>query len=301
MNTATTRFTRAALPCLVLSALVACSGGESGGDPGPATAPVPDPTGTPAEAAGSQTELETEGGIPLSPALATEIGNVDVHTLVDAAAGDTPAEVHATSAEVMAKVASALGPLPDTAPLPVPDAVVDLLPAIRMLCSPADGPVKIASIRASALVQRFLQPGERPGAALPFTPDHIVYCRTAPLEAAFDGNPARFLESFPRLLQRWSAAQLISDDSTGDVPPGYRYNQGGFFTSTVNGNAYRLGSINLYNYSPTPYLYTRSTVGWYRPLSTSQALCTAAVLGTGVLDWTLNLPDGVIATVVARP
>ncbi len=43
-------------------------------------------------------------------------------------AGDTPAEVHAATADVMAKVASALTLLPDTAPLPVPDAVVDLLP-----------------------------------------------------------------------------------------------------------------------------------------------------------------------------
>ncbi len=119
-------------------------------------------------------------------------------------AGDTPSEVHATTAAVMAKVASALTPLPDTAPLPVPDAVVELLPAIRMMCSPADGPAKIAAIRNSALVQLFLQPGERAGASLPFTPDHIVYCRTAPLEAAFDGNPSRFLETFPRLLEEYA-------------------------------------------------------------------------------------------------
>ena len=119
-------------------------------------------------------------------------------------AGETPAEVHATTAEVMAKVASALGPLPDTAPLPVPDAVVELLPAIRMMCSPVGAPAGVAAIRNSALVQHFFQPGERAGASLPFTPDHIVYCRTAPLEAAFDGNPARFLESFPRLLDEYA-------------------------------------------------------------------------------------------------
>jgi hypothetical protein len=107
------------------------------------------------------------------------------------------------------------------------------------------------------------------------------------------------VESFSRLLQRWSVAQLLSNET--DAPPGYRYNTGTFEESTVNGNTYRLGSINLYNYSPRPYLYSRSSVGGYRPLSTSQSLCEAAAPGTGVLDWTLNLPDGVIATVVARP
>jgi NAD(P)-dependent dehydrogenase (short-subunit alcohol dehydrogenase family)/rhamnose utilization protein RhaD (predicted bifunctional aldolase and dehydrogenase) len=119
-------------------------------------------------------------------------------------AGDTPAEVHATTAEVMAKVAAALTPLPDAAPLPMPDAIAEILPAIRMLCSTADGPVKIAAIRDSALVRHFLRPGERQGAAPPFTPDHIVYCRAAPLEAEYDGDPARFLEAFPRLLEEYA-------------------------------------------------------------------------------------------------
>jgi NAD(P)-dependent dehydrogenase (short-subunit alcohol dehydrogenase family)/rhamnose utilization protein RhaD (predicted bifunctional aldolase and dehydrogenase) len=119
-------------------------------------------------------------------------------------AGDSPAEVHAATAEVMAKVAAALGPLPDTAPLAVSDTVADVLPAIRMLCSPRDGPVGIAAIRSSELVKHFLEPDGRRAAALPFTPDHIVYCRTAPLEAEFDGDPARFLASFPRLLEAYA-------------------------------------------------------------------------------------------------
>ena len=41
-------------------------------------------------------------------------------------------------------------------------------------------------------------------------------------------------------------------------------------------------------------------MGGYQPLSTSLALCKAAIPGTGVLDWTLDMPDGVIATVVVR-
>jgi NAD(P)-dependent dehydrogenase (short-subunit alcohol dehydrogenase family) len=73
-----------------------------------------------------------------------------------------------------------------------------------MLCSPADGPVKVAVIRSSRFVQHFLQPGERAGARLPFTPDHIVYCRTAPLEADFDGDAGRFLDAFPRRLAEYA-------------------------------------------------------------------------------------------------
>jgi hypothetical protein len=107
------------------------------------------------------------------------------------------------------------------------------------------------------------------------------------------------VESFDRLLQRWSVAQLLSNVT--DAPGGYRYNTGTYVESTVNGNAYRLGSINLYKYSPTPYLYSRPTVGLYQPLASSQALCQAAIPGTGVLDWTLDMPDGVIASVLVRP
>jgi hypothetical protein len=107
------------------------------------------------------------------------------------------------------------------------------------------------------------------------------------------------VESFDRLLQRWSVAQLLSNVT--NAPGGYRYNTGTYVESTVNGNAYRLGSINLYKYSPTPYLYARPTVGLYQPLASSQALCQAAIPGTGVFGWTLDMPDGVIASVLVRP
>jgi NAD(P)-dependent dehydrogenase (short-subunit alcohol dehydrogenase family)/rhamnose utilization protein RhaD (predicted bifunctional aldolase and dehydrogenase) len=119
-------------------------------------------------------------------------------------AGDTAAEIHATTSEVMAKVASVLGPLPDTTREPVPDAVAEIMPAVRMLLSPEAGPPSIASIRTSALIRHFLQPAERAGGLPPFTPDHIVYCRAMPLEAEFDGDPGRFLERLPRLLEEYA-------------------------------------------------------------------------------------------------
>jgi hypothetical protein len=109
-------------------------------------------------------------------------------------------------------------------------------------------------------------------------------------------------ESFDRILQRWSAAALLSDAT--DAPFGYEYNSGGFFDSTVNGNAYRLGSINLFNYTYStqvgPRVYSGGTVGTSEHPSTSMALYQAALLGTGVFEWTLDMPPGLIATVVAK-
>ena len=37
----------------------------------------------------------------------------------------------------------------------------------------------------------------------------------------------------------------------------YRFNTGGAWsTSTINGITYQLGSVNLYNYAPTPSIYS---------------------------------------------
>ena len=116
-------------------------------------------------------------------------------------------------------------------------------------------------------------------------------------------------ESFDRILQRWSAAVLLSGET--DAPPGYRYNTGGFFTSTVNGNAYRLGSIDLDNYTfggqVGPRMYPGGTAGTYtvgtsEHLSTSIALydATPVLQATGILEWTLDMPGGVIATVLVK-
>jgi hypothetical protein len=116
-------------------------------------------------------------------------------------------------------------------------------------------------------------------------------------------------ESFDRILQRWSAAVLLS--SATDAPPGYRYNTGGFFPSTVNGNAYRLGSIDLDNYTFSgqvgPRMYPGGTAGTYtvgtsEHRSTSIALydATPVLQVSGVLEWTLEMPGGVIATVVVK-
>lgn len=53
---------------------------------------------------------------------------------------------------------------------------------------------------------------------------------------------------FDEVLRRWGIATLFSDIATTDVPAGYRYNQGAFFPTSLNGITYNLGSINMYNY-----------------------------------------------------
>jgi hypothetical protein len=110
------------------------------------------------------------------------------------------------------------------------------------------------------------------------------------------------VECFPRLMQRWSAAQLLSD--TTDAPPGYRYNAGTFFNSTVGAASYKLGSINLFNYSygsqVGPRRYSGPVAGTSLHLSTSAALYQAATSATGSLKWTLDMPQGLIASVIVK-
>jgi len=109
-------------------------------------------------------------------------------------------------------------------------------------------------------------------------------------------------EYFPRLLQRWSAAQLLSNVT--DAPPGYRYNVGAFFDSTVGAASYKLGSINLFNYRygtlTGPWIYTGAFAGTSPYLSASATLYRAAAAETGPLEFTLDMPEGLIVSVIVR-
>lgn len=52
--------------------------------------------------------------------------------------------------------------------------------------------------------------------------------------------------SFGEVLQNWAVANVLSDNTAAPHP--YRYNSGTWFTSEAGGEAFRLGSINLFNY-----------------------------------------------------
>jgi hypothetical protein len=121
-------------------------------------------------------------------------------------------------------------------------------------------------------------------------------------------------ESMVGLLARWGVAALLSGRT--DAPEGYRYNSGGFFTSSVGGAEYRLGSINMYNYLvpdgvdsdgdglgdtdlTAPYAYAPADIGDLYGGAYSNAFMD---LGDPAIrnnqDWTLRVPPGMTATIV---
>lgn len=110
-------------------------------------------------------------------------------------------------------------------------------------------------------------------------------------------------ETFASLLQKWGAAVLLSDQT--DQSQGYRYNIGGAFTSTLSGIDYNLGSINLFNYEYNslsgPYLFTPSTLsslGRHYALSNTYVLVAEGE--TGLFSETVDMPSGILLTVVTR-
>ncbi len=59
--------------------------------------------------------------------------------------------------------------------------------------------------------------------------------------------------TYENILRNFGAANLMSDNT--NLTQGYILNTGTWFTSSVNGITYQVGSINLYNYNPSPFLY----------------------------------------------
>ncbi|MCR5714857.1 MAG: SDR family NAD(P)-dependent oxidoreductase [Bacteroidales bacterium] len=93
---------------------------------------------------------------------------------------DTVEEVKAIYESVTSKISAFLPELKIEA-LPVDDKAAFILPAIRMMLS--DGPsAKVAVIRNDSLIASFTASAEAAaGAAGPFTPDIIVYCKARPI------------------------------------------------------------------------------------------------------------------------
>lgn len=109
--------------------------------------------------------------------------------------------------------------------------------------------------------------------------------------------------TFSQLLQKWSVAVLLSDQT--DMAEGYRFNTGNYFTSTLNSIDYSLGSINFYNYlvntSVGPRYYTESTLGSLSAHNkTSNTYVKMAESITGSYTKTIELPVNVSLTVVTK-
>jgi hypothetical protein len=109
-------------------------------------------------------------------------------------------------------------------------------------------------------------------------------------------------ETFSTVLRKWGAANLHSDNTSAEA--GFVYNSGESFDSTAGGMSFSLGSINLYNYTygslTGPYLYTASPVGSWNPKPASNTYYRAGSGLTGSHSWTVELPAGVVLTVVTK-
>ncbi len=122
------------------------------------------------------------------------------HGLVVAA--ETTAEIRALTDDVLGKIRGKFRKPLSVGELPVSDAATRLVPALRMLLSEGETP-KVAAVRNSTLVEHFLRPENREKISLPFMPDDIVYCKSAPLFLDFTQDPEEALSSFPARLEEF--------------------------------------------------------------------------------------------------
>jgi hypothetical protein len=106
-------------------------------------------------------------------------------------------------------------------------------------------------------------------------------------------------ESMARLLEKWAASVLLSDMTT--APARYRYNSGGWVTTSASGLSYNLGSINIFNYMPKLYVFTQAGTVPGTTFNRSSNIYYQAAIGLGTArSWTMTVPQGILMTVVIK-
>lgn len=91
--------------------------------------------------------------------------------------GDTTAEIEGIYSEILGKLEAKVAALPEGGS-EVSPTVTDVIPAIRQMLSRAGRGLKTLKVTKNALVDYFLD-GSCEKIAAPFTPDIIVYCKSA--------------------------------------------------------------------------------------------------------------------------
>lgn len=91
--------------------------------------------------------------------------------------GDTTAEIEGIYSEILGKLEAKVAALPEGWS-EVSPTVTDVIPAIRQMLSRSGIGLKTLKVTKNALVDYFLD-GSREKIAAPFTPDIIVYCKSA--------------------------------------------------------------------------------------------------------------------------
>jgi len=110
-------------------------------------------------------------------------------------------------------------------------------------------------------------------------------------------------DSMANRLGDWAAAAMLSKFT--DLPADYRYNAGAWFTSSSGGVNYKLGSINMYNYTylgvTGPYVFDSSNYdGISKIEASSNTIYRAGQNLTGKNRFLIAVPANTGLTVVVR-
>jgi NAD(P)-dependent dehydrogenase (short-subunit alcohol dehydrogenase family)/rhamnose utilization protein RhaD (predicted bifunctional aldolase and dehydrogenase) len=95
-------------------------------------------------------------------------------------AADSIDEIKKIYADIDLAIQKNIQQMPEIITANIPNDIVKILPALRMMFSP-DG-LKVVRIRNHTLIQQFVSNAKSfSGVSIPFTPDQIVYCKARPL------------------------------------------------------------------------------------------------------------------------
>ncbi|HZL08970.1 MAG TPA: SDR family NAD(P)-dependent oxidoreductase [Prolixibacteraceae bacterium] len=121
-------------------------------------------------------------------------------------AADTTAEIDELYIKVIAKLDVAIGGIQELVSLPVDEAAVKIVPAIRMMLSGSG--LKTLKVVNNSYYDRFLSSeAEYQKMALPFIPDGIVYCNSSFIYAEYTGDVEALLNDISGKIKTYIATQ----------------------------------------------------------------------------------------------
>ena len=116
---------------------------------------------------------------------------------------DTTDEIRSIYDQVTSKIGALIQNREAIETLPVDDKAAYVMPAIRMMLSEGEK-AKVATIRNDSLIASFVGDNEAAaGAAGPFTPDIIVYCKARPVYLACTGTADEIIQEFADKLKAY--------------------------------------------------------------------------------------------------
>ena len=95
------------------------------------------------------------------------------------------------------------------------------------------------------------------------------------------------------LVNQWGVAVVLSDQTNTDEK--FKYNRGDFFSSSYGESSYQLGSINFFNYTPTPRFKESATLD-----NNANLYSKIGENLTGKIDVTITANKGVTISLIAK-